>query len=214
MPVIYKSKQEQPVPTVLAEAGLLVRTRAGLQAAAPDLQINFNATMPVLLPADYPKDGGPSFTFITILVRPQSIGEVALRSGDFRDAPRISAHYLECETDLQVQVEAIKLCRRLAKTRAMAPFYQEEALPGADKSEEELRQYVRNHASTIWHPVGSCKMGRDRMAVVDPQLRVYGVKGLRVADASIMPAIVSSNPNAACFMIGEKAADMIKTACG
>jgi choline dehydrogenase-like flavoprotein len=71
-------------------------------------------------------------------------------------------------------------------------------------------EYIRNHASTIWHPVGTCKMGYDRMAVVDPQLRVHGIRGLRVADASIMPTIVSANPNAAIIMIGEKAADLIK----
>jgi choline dehydrogenase-like flavoprotein len=190
------------------EAGLLHRTRGGLSAAAPDLQINFNATIPELLPPDCPRER-PSFTFITILVRPHSIGNVTLRSSDPADPPVIRENYLQCEADLQVQLKAIELCRELVETRAFAEFFDGEALPGAGKTEAELRDYVRSHASTIWHPVGTCKMGYDRMAVVDPQLRVHGVQGLRVADASIMPAIVSANPNAACIMIGEKAADMM-----
>ncbi len=209
MPIIFRCKQPQPVPQLLAEGGLLTRTRGGLGAAAPDLQINFNATIPQLLPRDCPPIG-PSFTFITILVRPQSIGHVTLRGGDPFAAPVIQENYLQCEADMQVQLKAIELCRSLVQTRAFADLYDGEALPGPGRSESELRQYVRSHASTIWHPVGTCKMGRDRMAVVDPQLRVHGVEGLRVADASIMPAIVSANPNAAIIMIGEKAADLIK----
>jgi choline dehydrogenase len=208
MPVIYRCKRHQPVPRLLAEAGLLTRTRGGLGAAAPDLQINFNATIPELLPPDCPAIG-PSFTFITIVVRPQSIGKVSVRSGDPTAPPVIQENYLQCEADVQVQLKAIELCREMTRTRAFADLYDSEALPG-DLSESELRHYIRSHASTIWHPVGTCKMGRDRMAVVDPQLRVHGVQGLRVADASIMPAIVSANPNAAIIMIGEKAADLIR----
>jgi choline dehydrogenase len=207
MPVIFRCKRPQPVPRLLAEAGLLTRTRGGLSAAAPDLQINFNATIPALLPPDCPPVG-PSFTFITIVVRPQSSGRVAVRSGDPMAPPVIQENYLQCEADVQVQLKAIELCREIARTRAFADLCDGEALPGG-RSESELRQYVRSHASTIWHPVGTCKMGRDRMAVVDPQLRVHGVEGLRVADASIMPAIVSANPNAAIIMIGEKAADLV-----
>jgi choline dehydrogenase len=209
MPSIFKAKREQPVPKLLAEGGLLTRTRAGLGSAAPDLQINFNATIPALVPADCPKIG-PSFTFITILVRPQSIGNVTIAGNDPLAAPVIQENYLQCEADVQVQLKAIELARTMVRTKAFADLYDGEALPGPGKSESELRQYVRTHASTIWHPVGTCKMGRDRMAVVDPQLRVHGVRGLRVADASIMPSIVSANPNAAIIMIGEKAADLIK----
>src|SRR4029079_18326649 len=96
------------------------------------------------------------------------------------------------------------------RTKAFAELFAGEALPGEGHSRAELERYVRSHASTIWHPVGTCKMGRDRMAVVDPLLRVHGVEGLRVVDGSIMPSIVSANPNAAIIMIGEKAADLIK----
>lgn len=208
MPSIFKCKREQPVPKLLAEGGLLTRTRSGMEASAPDLQINFNATIPALVPADCPKIG-PSFTFITILVRPQSTGYVTLAGNNPLAAPMIQENYLQCEADMQVQLKAIELARTMVRTEAFADLYDGDALPAAN-SESELRQYVRTHASTIWHPVGTCKMGRDRMAVVDPQLRVHGVRGLRVVDASIMPSIVSANPNAAIIMIGEKAADLIK----
>jgi choline dehydrogenase len=197
------------VPELLAEAGLLTRTRPGTFAAAPDLQINFNATIPQLLPPDCPALEA-SCTFITIVVRPQSVGDVTLRSDDPAAQPVIRMNYLQSDADVRVQLAAIKLCRELAATSAMAKFITTEALPGPDRTRSELVNYIRSHASTIWHPVGTCKMGYDRMAVVDPQLRVHGIRGLRVADASIMPTIVSANPNAAIIMIGEKAADLIK----
>jgi choline dehydrogenase len=209
MPIIYRCKRPQPVPKLLAEGGLLTRTRTGLGAAAPDLQINFNATIPDLLPADCPAVG-PSFTFITILVRPQSIGYVTVRDKDPASPPVIQENYLQCQADVDVQLRAIELARQMVRTKAFADLFDGEALPGEGRSRKELEQYIRSHASTIWHPVGTCKMGRDRMAVVDPQLRVHGVQGLRVVDASIMPTIVSANPNAAIIMIGEKAADLIK----
>jgi choline dehydrogenase len=214
MPLVFKCRRPQPVPKLLAEAGLLARTRPGLAAAAPDLQINFNATIPALLPPDCPAVG-PSFTFITILVRPQSIGHVTMRDGNAASPPLIQENYLQCQADVDVQLHAIELCRAMVRTKAFAELFdgangQGEALPGGGKSRADLERYVRSHASTIWHPVGTCKMGRDHMAVVDPQLRVHGVQGLRVADASIMPSIVSANPNAAIIMIGEKASDLIK----
>jgi choline dehydrogenase len=210
MPVMFRSRKPLIVPPLLAEAGLLHRTRTGLSQAAPDLQVNFNATIPPLVPGDCPPHSA-SFTFITILVRPQSTGFVTLRDGNVASAPVIQENYLKCEADLEVQMKAIKLCREMANTKAFAELNDGELLPGKDLSESHLRNYVRTHASTIWHPVGTCKMGRDAMAVVDPQLRVHGLEGLRVVDASIMPAIVSANPNAAIIMIGEKASDMIRS---
>jgi choline dehydrogenase len=209
MPVVFRCRQPQPVPPLLAEAGLLAHTRAGLGAAAPDLQINFNATIPQLLPADCPPLEA-SFTFITIVARPQSTGYVGLGSADPAAPPAIRENYLACEADLEVQLAAIDLCRRLVATSAFDGLRDAEALPGTDCDDQQLRQYVRTHASTIWHPVGTCKMGRDELAVVDPQLRVHGLSGLRVADASIMPTIVSANPNAAIIAIGEKAVDLIR----
>jgi choline dehydrogenase len=208
MPVMFRAKRPQPVPTLLAEGGLLTRTRTGMGASAPDLQINFNATIPQLVPGDCPAHDG-SFTFITILVRPQSTGFVTLRDNSANSAPQIQENYLQCDSDLQVQLKAIEICRELVHTSAFSQIQDGELLPGNGLSKADLKNYVRSHASTIWHPVGTCKMGLDRMAVVDPQLRVQGIDGLRVVDASIMPTIVSANPNAAIVMIGEKASDMI-----
>jgi choline dehydrogenase len=209
MPHIYACREPQPVPVLFAEAGLLHRTRPGLAAASPDLQVNFNATIPQALPPDCPPLAA-SCTFISIVARPQSVGEVTLRSLDPQAAPVIRMNYLQSDADLRVQHAAIRLCRELAATAAMSKHVTGEALPGAPKHESELTAYIRSHASTIWHPVGTCKMGQDRHAVVDSQLRVHGIAGLRVADASIMPTIVSANPNAATIMIGEKAADLIR----
>lgn len=107
-------------------------------------------------------------------------------------------------------MRGIELSRDLAAAPALAAFTGDELAPGPGaRSPAELREFVRRNASTLWHPVGTCRMGRDRMAVVDPQLRVYGTQGLRIADASVMPKIVAGNTNAACVMIGEKAADLI-----
>ena len=113
---------------------------------------------------------------------------------------------------MAILVKGVKLARRLAQTRAFAPFVDEAIQPQpAVQSDADIRDYIRNHVSTVFHPVGTCKMGLDPMAVVNPQLQVHGMQGLRVADASIMPTIVNGNTNAPAIMIGEKAADLIKT---
>jgi choline dehydrogenase len=136
---------------------------------------------------------------------------VTLRSDDPEMPPVIRMNYLQSDADVRVQLAAIKLCRELTATQSFSKLITKEALPGADRTQAEQIEYIRSHASTIWHPIGTCKMGYDRMAVVDPQLRVHGIEGLRVADGSIMPTIVSANPNAAIIMIGEKAADLVKS---
>lgn len=203
--VIYQSPQQMPTLDVLAEVALFTHTRHDMQAAPPDLQINFSAGLPQLAPPEF-NATGPVSIFVPVLVQPQSRGEVRLRSTDPSDSPIIDPHYLEMPTDVAAYQQAIELCRHLAQTKAFAAFNAGEVAPGPNAN---LEAYIRTYADTIWHPVGTCKMGRDPMAVVDPQLRVYGVTGLRVADASIMPAIPSGNTNASCVMIGEKAADLI-----
>jgi choline dehydrogenase-like flavoprotein len=116
---------------------------------------------------------------------------------------------------MQVLVDGVKLLRSIADTRAFAPFIGREIWPGPQaQSEEDIREFIRTRAETLYHPVGSCKMGVDAMAVVDPQLRVRGTQGLRVVDASIMPLIVTGNTNAPTIMIGEMGADMIKATHG
>jgi choline dehydrogenase len=203
--VIYQSKREMPTIDLLAEVALFTHTRDGMQAAPTDVQINFSAGLPQLAPPEF-KATGPVSIFVPVLIQPQSRGEVRLRSTNPHDSPIIDPHYLQMPTDLEAYIRAIELCRQLANTSAFADFNDGEVAPGLNA---DLEQYIRNYAETIWHPVGTCKMGRDAMAVVDPQLRVYGVEGLRVADASIMPTVPSGNTNASCVMIGEKAADLV-----
>jgi choline dehydrogenase len=119
-------------------------------------------------------------------------------------------NYLQSETDVQKLVFAIQLMRQLLHTSFFDEFRSAEIAPGIDQSDEALEAYIRDTAGTMWHPVGTCKMGTDPIAVVDPELRVHGIQGLRVVDASIMPTITTGNTNAPTIMIGEKAADLIK----
>jgi choline dehydrogenase len=208
LPVFYRSRRPLEPPRFLAEAGLFTRTRPGLEAASPDLQFHFGAGIPALVPPDYPTDG-PTYAFVPIAVQPQSRGRVSLRSSDPMAPPVVQGNYLEREADVNVLLRGIELARAIAATAAFRSFGNDELAPGLGKSRQELVQYIRSHASTVWHMAGTCRMGRDPLAVVDPQLRVHGIAGLRVADASIMPKVVSANTNAACVMIGEKVAEMI-----
>ncbi|WP_431270567.1 GMC oxidoreductase [Dankookia sp. P2] len=124
----------------------------------------------------------------------------------------IHANYLATETDRRCMVEGIKLGRRLAQARAFAGIVEEEVVPGAAAaSDEEILGFIRRTGNTIYHPSGTCRMGGDPASVVDPELRVRGIEGLRVADASVMPTVVSGNTNAPSIMIGEKCADLVKS---
>lgn len=143
----------------------------------------------------------------TCVLRPGSIGELRVKA---RGEIEIDYNFLADPQDARVLVEGIRLARRILAGAAFDGLRGQEMLPGAEvQSDEQLLAYIREHAATVFHPVGTCKMGVDAMSVVDPQLRVRGVRGLRVADASIMPTLVSGNTNAPCIMIGEKAAQMI-----
>ncbi|MER6944276.1 GMC family oxidoreductase N-terminal domain-containing protein [Nonomuraea sp. NPDC000554] len=194
--VAYAASAEVPMPELLAEAGLFPPDDS-------DLQLLFG---PVQFVEEEYRIDGPVFTFAPVLIQPRSRGAVTLRSASPADLPRVDPRYLEAEADLEALVRGIDLSRELAHTAAMTPFHERETAPGAGV---DLREYVRATATTVWHPVGTCRMGRDSMAVVDPALRVHGVDRLRVADASIMPTIPSGNTAAATTMIGERAADLI-----
>src|SRR5215471_17648053 len=208
LPIIFKAKQEPAKPASIAEAGLFLRTRRGLDGAGPDLQYHFQAGIPDL--SDPRSSPDPSkIMFGSVLCKPHSRGSVCLRSANPLDQPAINPNYLQCEVDLEAQLKGIELARALAGTRALAPFIDQELAPGISNKAFDLRMYIRNNASTMWHPACTCKMGHDADAVVDPQLRVNGIDALRIADASVMPTIVSGNTNATCSMIGEKAAEMI-----
>lgn len=206
----YESKQDLPFPQLLSEAGLFVHTNAqDKQQVSADLQFFFG---PVQYFDDKYKIEGSAFTFAPILAQPQSVGQVTLKTGDPRDLAVVNPHYLESERDVEVLVKGVELARALAATSALADFSGRELAPGKDvTSFDALADYVRQSASTVWHPVGTCKMGHDAAAVVNSQLQVHGVANLRVADASVMPKITSGNTNAATIMIGEKAASLLQS---
>lgn len=209
--VAYLATQDvQPAPTSnIGEAGLFLHTEKKLDAA-PNLQFHFG---PVLWVRPEFAPTGSGFSIVPCLVHPQSRGSVSLRSSSPKDSPRIQMNYLQSEEDLQVLVEGIKISRTLAHSGAFDEFLGEEVAPGVNvTSDEDIKAYIRQACDSIYHPVGTCKMGTDSMAVVDPELRVHGVDGLRVVDASIMPTLTTGNTNAPTIMIGEKAADLIKAA--
>ena len=178
---------------------------------AGDLQITFT-------PASYKQgvqstlDDEPGASIAVWQQRPESRGYVRVRSANPLEKPVIQPNYLADEMDRQVIVNGIKLARRLMHTEPLSPYFVHEALPGGDvRTDDEILDFVRGIGTTAFHLVGTCRMGpaADPGAVVDDQLRVHGIEGLRVADASIMPLMTSANTNAAALMIGEKAADMI-----
>lgn len=152
----------------------------------------------------------PAFTASVCNLRPKSRGRVDIRSANPDDAPLIDPNYLSHPDDLKVAADAIRLTRRIVASSALQTFSPEEYLPGANlQTEQELHEAAAKIGTTIFHPVGTCRMGQDAEAVVDAELRVHGIAGLRVADASIMPTIVSGNTCSPTVMIGEKAAQLI-----
>ena len=190
-----------------APAALFARTRPEL--ASPDIKCSMSP-----FSADRPQDGlhrWSGFTMIAYQLRPESVGEIKLKSADPTAAPAMYPNYLATETDQRTIVDGLKLCRRILAQPRLAAFIESEFVPGPGvQSDAELLAFARQNGGTVFHPTSTCKMGVDALAVVDPELRVRGVRGLRVADASIMPTVVSGNTNAASIMIGEKAADLIR----
>jgi choline dehydrogenase len=138
---------------------------------------------------------------------------VRLLSANPLDKPRVNPNYLGVRADLERLVQAVRISRDIFGTKAFAPWIKEELMPGPSvRTEHQLHEFVRQTADSYHHQAGSCKMGSDSMAVVDPQLRVYGVEGLRVADASVMPQVPSGNCHTGIVMIGERCAEMLKVA--
>jgi choline dehydrogenase len=143
-------------------------------------------------------------------LRPESRGALEIRSNDPTAAPSIRPNFLEREADVATMLDGLKLIRRIGAAPALARWITAERDPGIDcASDTQLVDYVRAKGFTVYHPVGTCKMGNDTQAVVDQQLRVHGMTGLRVIDASVMPVVTSGNTNAATIMIAEKAADAL-----
>ena len=186
------------------EAGGVAFVQTQPDLPAPDIQLTY---CPFFL---FPQATGNGYTFVISMISMQSQGHLTLRSTDPSQPPAIFANYLAHEADRQTLVNGVKLVRRLSQTASLARFTDVEAFPGSQvQSDMEIVEFLRKNARTISHPTGTCKMGHDEMAVVDDQLRVHGVEGLRVVDASIMPTLVRGNTNAPTVMIAEKGADLI-----
>jgi choline dehydrogenase len=189
------------------ESGAFLKSRPDLDR--PDLQIHtVLAVMQNHGKTQVAKDG---FTFHVCQLRPESRGRVGLKSADPNADPAIFANYLATEEDRRALREGVKMMRKVAAQAALDPYRTEELFPGEGvQADEEIDAWIRKHAETIYHPVGTCKMGTDDMAVVDAELKVRGIEGLRVVDASVMPTLVGGNTNAPTIMIAEKASDMIR----
>jgi choline dehydrogenase len=191
----------------VTSAMVFCRSREGL--ASPDLQLLFT-------PASYAQgvfrqlEREPGMTVAVCPVRPDSRGTIMAQSPDPFQYPAIRPNYLSAPSDLRVLIAGINHTRRIFAQPAMARYSLQETVPGPGVTTDgQFGEFARQASTNVFHPVGTCKMGTDQMAVVDPRLRVRGIAGLRVIDASIMPAVTTRNTNAPTIMIGEKGAAMI-----
>ncbi|MBX7218379.1 MAG: choline dehydrogenase [Blastocatellia bacterium] len=202
----YLLFRKGPLSSNVGEGGAFVKS--SLAEAVPDLQFLFGAVYYVN--HGFTKVEGHGFTIAPVLVQPKSAGFLRLASADPLAAPVIEPNYCQVASDLKILVEGVKLARSIGQAKAFDKFRGAERFPGSQaKTDAELAEYVRNTVETLYHPVGTCKMGTDEMAVTDSELRVRGVAGLRVVDASVMPTIVNGNTNAPTIMIAEKAAALM-----
>jgi len=203
-------KESGPLTVGAGQVGGFVKTQFARDDRA-DMQFN-------VMPLSVDKPGTPlhdypGFTASACQCRPLSRGRLQIRSADPLAPPRIETRYLTEELDRKVLVDGLRILRDIYRQPAFRDLVEGEVLPGADHtSDEDLLRFAREYGGTVFHPVGSCRMGSDAQAVVDPALRVQGVERLRVIDASVMPDMISANTNAASIMIGEKGADLVRHA--
>ncbi|MFZ5779487.1 MAG: GMC family oxidoreductase [Pseudomonadota bacterium] len=207
----YAAKKKGPGTSPIAESGGFVRTRPGL--SAPDIQFHF---LPVLV-VDHGRTRirRNGYSLHVCALRPESRGTIRLKSRDPKEHPLIDANYLAERSDLDTLVAGVKIGRDILAGSAFDPYRSEEFQPGsAVKADAEIEQWIRAKCETIYHPVGTCRMGPDNdpMAVVDNRCRVRGLQGLRVVDASVMPTLVGGNTNAPTIMIAERVAAFMKEA--
>ena len=195
-------------PLTLSASQVYAFTNTSLDGSRPNIQFHMQP-----LSADKPGDGVHPFSAFTMSIcnlRPESRGEVKINSSDPTQLPKIIPNYLSTDSDKKIAIDSIKVARKIADANSLKKYILEEYVPGpAFESDEELLEAAKNNSQSIYHPVGTCKMGNDIDSVVDEKLKVYGVSGLRVVDASIMPELVSGNTNAPTMMIAEKASEMI-----
>jgi choline dehydrogenase-like flavoprotein len=203
----YALFRKGPVASNIVEGGAFWYADRG--SATPDLQFHFLVGAGV--EAGVPKiESGSGCTLNSYTLRPRARGSVTLRSADPAAMPVVDPNFLGDPYDLATSVEGVRLSREIMNQPALRRYVKKEHFPGeAVRTRAELEDYARRYGRTSYHPVGTCRMGGDAASVVDPQLRVRAVEGLRIADSSIMPRLVSSNTNAPSIMIGEKAADLI-----
>jgi choline dehydrogenase-like flavoprotein len=207
----YAAFRKGPLTIAAGYAGAFFKTDARL--ATPDIQVHF-------IPFSTDKMGEKlhtfsGFTASVCQLRPESRGTLKIRSADPLAPPEIKINYLATQTDRTANVEGLKILRKILNAPAMQPFVAEEIFPGTKiRTDDDLLKFCRDTGSTVYHPVSTCRMGSDPLAVVDQKLKVRGIEGLRVVDGSIMPDLVSGNTNAPIIMIAEKAADMILAEAG
>jgi len=202
----YLRERRGMLATNFAEAGGFLKTRPDL--AIPDIQLHFV----VALVEDHARRlrAGHGFSCHVCLLRPKSRGTVTLASADPFAAPLIDPNFLEHPDDLEGMVSGFKVTRRLLDAPALASLRRRDLFTADVRDDDDIRAVLRQRVDTVYHPVGTCRMGVDDAAVVDPTLKLRGVVGLRVVDASVMPTLIGGNTNAPCIMIGEKAADLIR----
>jgi choline dehydrogenase len=202
----YAALRKGPLTIAAGTSGAFFKTSPRL--ASPDIQIHF-------LPFSTDKMGEKlhsysGFTASVCQLRPESRGSLKIRSADPSVPPEIRINYLASETDRAAFIDGIRILRKILAAPALKPYAVEEVHPGPKvTSDEDLLEFCRQTGSTVYHPTSTCRMGNDPLAVVDQRLRVRGIDGLRVVDASVMPDLMSGNTNAPTIMIAEKASDMI-----
>ena len=207
----WASQRTGMLTTNFAEAGGFVKSTP--DEPLPDLQFHF--VIGKLVDHGRKPVFGHGYSCHVCILRPVSRGSLKLASKDPVAAPLIDPNFLGHRDDMDRMIRGFKAARQILTQPALASFGGRESKAFADvHTDEQIEQFIRDHADTVYHPVGTCRMGNGPMDVVDPQLRVHGIEGLRVVDASIMPSVVAGNTNAPVIMIAEKAADMIKAANG
>ncbi|WP_139853003.1 GMC family oxidoreductase [Acinetobacter pullicarnis] len=202
----YRKNRHGLLSSNFAEGGAFLKTDP--QLATPNIQLHFV----IALVDNHARSlhTGYGFSCHVCLLRPKSIGSVTLRNNNPDSPPVIDPNFLNHPDDIEELVEGYKMTERLMQAPALSQFISRDMFTPEVRTDDDIRQALRQRVDTVYHPIGTCKMGIDSMAVVDPELKVHGLQGIRVIDASIMPNLIAGNTNAPTIMIAEKAADMIK----